>query len=122
MDVTVNLLNPNNRGLSPIFGELHSKQCQAMIQKIDPDGSNEKTIETLQPLPGSGSWFDGCLSCHLYQDAENPDEVALFEEWRDEASFAEHVNSKDYRFILEWMEMSIKKPTVTVCRVKRINL
>ncbi len=92
-----------------------------MIQKIDPDGSNEKTIGTLQPLLGSGSWFDGCLRCHLYQDAENPDEVALFEEWRDEASFAEHVSSKDYRFILEWMEMSIKKLTVTVCRGSNHN-
>ncbi len=60
-----------------------------MMQKIYPDGSNEKAIETLQPLPGSIRSRDGCLSCHLYQDAENPDEVALFEELRDEASLAE---------------------------------
>ena len=67
-------------------------------------------------MPGLRSSRDEYLSCHLYQDAENSDEVCLFEEWRDEASFAEHVSSKDYRFILEWMEMSIKKPTVMVCR------
>ena len=87
-----------------------------MMQKINPDGSNKKIIGILQPLSGSSSSRDGCPSFHLYQDSENQDEVALFEEWRDEASFAEYVNSKNYRFILEWMEMSIKKPTVTVCR------
>jgi len=97
------------------------EQLQVMIKIIAPDGSNEQIIRTLQPLLGSIRSRDGCLSCHFYQDAENPDEVALFEEWRDEASFAEHVGSKDYRFILEWMEMSIKKPTVTVCREPNHN-
>ena len=92
------------------------EQLQVMIKITAPEGSNEKAIETLQPLLGSIRSRDGCLGCHLYQDEGNPDEVVLFEEWRDEASFAEHVSSKDYRFILEWMELSIKKPTVTVCR------
>ena len=59
------------------------------MQKNDPDGSNKKVIGTLQPMPGSSSSRDGCPSFHLYQDAEDLDEVDLFEEWRDEASLAE---------------------------------
>ena len=42
--------------------------------------------------------------------------MTLFEEWEDEASFVEHVRSKDYGYILEWMELSLVKPEVTVSK------
>jgi quinol monooxygenase YgiN len=36
---------------------------------------------------------DGCLTYRVLQDADDPRHFAWYEEWRDDESFAEHLNS-----------------------------
>jgi quinol monooxygenase YgiN len=76
-------------------------------------------LGTIRPLLGSIRSRVGCRACEVYSDAESPDEVVLFEEWDTEASFINHVNSRDYMYILEWIEQSIKKPEVKVGAVTK---
>ncbi len=89
---------------------------QVIIKVTAPDGLNDALIGTIRPLLGSIRSRAGCLDCHVYQDAEHPEEMALLQEWETESAFAEHVGSRDYRYILEWMEMSDCTPAVTVSR------
>ncbi len=89
---------------------------QVIIKVNAPDGMHDNLIGTIRPLLGSIRSLPGCLECHVYQDAEHREEMALLQEWESESAFARHVGSRDYRYILEWMEMSASKPTVTVSR------
>ena len=78
-------------------------------------------VGTIRPLLGSIRSRAGCRNCEVYSDAESPDEVVLLEEWENEAMFIDHVSSRDYRYILEWMEQSVVKPEVRVGAVTKSN-
>jgi quinol monooxygenase YgiN len=87
-----------------------------MIQLVAPEGLGDSLVSTIKPLTGMIRSNAGCSSCHIYQDSQNPEEMVLLQEWDSEHLFAAHVVSKEYRYILEWMEMSSTKPQVTVCK------
>lgn len=87
-----------------------------MIKVIAPRGQHESIARAIRSLVGLTQSRSGCLECHVYQESENPEEIVLFEEWENEEALAAHVESSSYRHVLEWMEMSVKKPTVTICR------
>jgi quinol monooxygenase YgiN len=87
-----------------------------MIKVIATPGSTDNMVRTINPILGSIRTRTGCLQCQIYQDSQNPEEMALLEEWESESAFAGHVGSKDYRYILEWMEMSATRPEITICK------
>jgi quinol monooxygenase YgiN len=87
-----------------------------MIKVIAPEGLGENLVDTVKPLMGSIRARAGCVHCHIYQDSQDPKEMALLQEWESESAFAAHVGSKDYRYILEWMDRSAVKPRVTICK------
>ena len=89
---------------------------QVIIKVNAPEGMHDNLIGTIKPLLGSVRSRPGCIDCHVYQNTEHREEMALLQEWESESAFADHVSSRDYRYILEWMEMSASKPTVTVSR------
>ena len=94
--------------------KLSNQQLQIVTKVVAPDRLSEEIFGTIQPILGSIRSRNGCIGCHLYRDSEDPNEMILFEEWKNEAAFTEHVRSSDYRHILEWMELSTMKPEVTV--------
>jgi quinol monooxygenase YgiN len=85
-----------------------------MTQVSAPEGQGDTLVGTIKSLTGLIQSRSGCSSCHIYQDILNPEEMALLQEWESEEMFNAHVGSKDYRFILEWMEAI--KPEVTICK------
>ncbi len=97
------------------MGDEHDP-LQVIIKVNAPDGMYDSLIGTIKPLLGSIRSRAGCIDCHVYQDTEHHEEMALLQEWESESAFADHVSSRDYRYILEWMEMSASEPAVTVCR------
>jgi len=92
---------------------------QALIKLVAPSGQGKQMLGTIRPLLGSIRSRAGCRACDVYLDADSPDAVVLFEEWDTESAFIEHVCSRDYRYILEWMEQSVKKPEVTVGEITK---
>ena len=93
---------------------MSSDPLQVTITIIAPVGRSDQVASTLRPILGSVRARSGCLGCHIYQDVESPEEVVLLQEWENENEFTDHLASKEYRHILEWIEMSSKKPKVTV--------
>ncbi len=71
---------------------------------------------SILPLLGSIRTSEGCISCRLFQNSERPEELTLFEEWNNEQALAKHIHSKHYPHILEWMELSVKKPKIEICK------
>ena len=92
---------------------------QVLIKLVAPDGQGKKMLGMIRPLLGPIRSHPGCRNCEVYTDAESPDEVALIEEWDNEALFIEHVCSRDYLYIMEWMEQSVVKPEVKVGAVTK---
>jgi quinol monooxygenase YgiN len=54
----------------------------------------------------------GCLSCHLYEDVEQPDALTLVEEWATPADVDRRLRSDSYRQLLQLMESSQRPPEV----------
>lgn len=54
----------------------------------------------------------GCLSCRLYEDAEEPDALTLVEEWATRADLTRRLRSDEYRQLLQLMESSPQPPDV----------
>lgn len=94
---------------------------QILIKLVAPSGQGKQMLGTIRPLLGSIRSRAGCAACEVYVDVESPDEVVLFEEWDCEASFRDHVCSRDYGYILEWMEQSIERPEVKLGAVSARN-
>ena len=67
---------------------------------------------------------EGCLGCHLYQEAVGG-KMLLFEMiWADEKSFQTHLESEEFRYVLMVVEMASSPPEVHFDRVAhstRIN-
>ena len=92
-----------------------------MIRAIAPEGKGKNLISTIRPLMGSIRSRAGCIHCQILQDSQTPEEMALLQEWENESAFTSHVGSRDYRYILEWMEMSCRKPEITIFRNPQHN-
>ncbi len=95
-----------------------NEQIRVTIRVVATNGNRGKILSTLRPILGPIRALKGCNDCHVYQDVENLDEVTLCEEWANETCFADHVRSRDYMKILEWMELSAAKPEI---RMESIN-
>ena len=95
-----------------------AEQLQVMIKVVSPRYQSEKVTRTIRSMLGSIKSRAGCLDCRVFHSVENPEEITLLEEWRDEAAFTAHVNARDYRYVLEWMEMSSKQPEVTISHLR----
>ena len=92
---------------------------QVTIRVLAPHGKSESLVNAMRSLMGSIRARSGCVSSQVYQDSDNPESISLVQEWENVEKFGQHVGSKEYRHILEWMELSVEQPKVTVC--DRIN-
>lgn len=63
----------------------------------------------------------GCVSCGLYNDLHDENEIIWVEEWRTQADLDRHLRSPQYRRILAVFDMSSGQPDIrfsTVVEVK----
>lgn len=56
----------------------------------------------------------GCLSCHVYQDIEEPDVLALVQEWAGPDELGRYLRSEDRRRLVAVMEMASRPPEIWV--------
>ena len=52
---------------------------------------------------------DGCIEYGLYQELNNPRILTMLEEWLDERSLEEHVNSNHFREIIPLLSEYLEK-------------
>ena len=63
----------------------------------------------------------GCISCRLYQDLDEPDDVFLMEEWESREKLDRHFKSEQYRIILSLMEASDQFPEIKINTISKIE-
>ncbi len=52
---------------------------------------------------------EGCIEYGLYQDLENSGILTILEEWKDESSLDEHLNSNHFKEIFPLMSECLEK-------------
>jgi quinol monooxygenase YgiN len=74
--------------------------------------ARKETLRNLTSLLGPTRVQPGCTSCRLYGDIEEPKAILLVEEWVSQVDLEKHLQSDDYRLVLETIELSDPSPEV----------
>jgi quinol monooxygenase YgiN len=56
----------------------------------------------------------GCLACHVYEDVEDPDVLALVQEWASADDLERYLRSEDRRKLVAVMELASRRPEIWV--------
>ena len=81
-------------------------------------------LDTLRQLLEPTRVLPGCACCDLFQDAQDPNRISLFERWEDEESLIRHMRSRQFRAILAAVDLSLEQPDIRfdwVARVRGLN-
>jgi len=77
--------------------------------RVPPEKQRELR-ENVYALMGPTQAQPGCLGCHFYQDIDNEMTMLLVEEWDSEAQLNKHMQSADFKLVLEMMDLSAIQP------------
>jgi len=69
-------------------------------------------LDTLHRLLEPTRVLSGCAGCDLFQDAQDPNRIALFERWDDEESLIRHIRSRPFKAILAVVDLSEEQPDI----------
>ena len=56
----------------------------------------------------------GCLACHIYQDVQEPEVLALVQEWATTDDLERYLRSEDRRNLVAVMELASQRPEIWV--------
>jgi quinol monooxygenase YgiN len=76
------------------------------------DKDRPLALDTLRRLLEPTRVLPGCACCDLFQDAQNPNHIALFERWKDKESLIRHMRSRQFRAILAVVDLSVEEPDI----------
>jgi quinol monooxygenase YgiN len=72
----------------------------------------DEALKILRSTARQSRMRPGCLSCHIYVDAQEDNSLMVEEIWRSETDLEHHLRSGEYRNVLLVMEMARKHPEV----------
>lgn len=85
-----------------------------------PAQKRREILQILRSVVGPTRVAAGCVSCCLYQDAEDESVLGLVEEWRTEADLRRHLRPERYRKILAVMESAIEPPEIKLNTISHV--
>jgi quinol monooxygenase YgiN len=77
-----------------------------------PPEKQDDVLSTLRSVTGPTRAQLRCISCQLYQDAEDANLVSFFQEWASREALDEYIRSDIYRKILAVMELANQPPEI----------
>ena len=77
-----------------------------------PGSHHEEVRRGLASLVEPTQVTSGCISCQLYQNLSDPNELRFESQWQTTDDFILYACSDLYRTLLELLEMSVRTPTV----------
>jgi quinol monooxygenase YgiN len=84
-------------------------------------GSRQQLAGTLASTLGPIQVQPGCLSCHLFQSAECPDEFLIAAKWASLEGLVGHLQSEVYKHLLLLMELGPSPPVVEFYTVQEAH-
>jgi quinol monooxygenase YgiN len=72
----------------------------------------EEVVSTLRMVMGPTVAQLKCISCGLYQDADDENIVSFVQEWESQEALDEYIRSDEYRKILAVMDLASEPPEI----------
>ena len=85
-----------------------------MLRLSFPPERTADAITTVNSMIGQISVEPGCKHFRVYSDTNNDDAIMLMEEWESMEALEQHIRSKDFRKILEVMELASRAPEISI--------
>lgn len=93
----------------------------ATLKIAVPPDRRAGVVEVFSLLLGPVRVEPGCLSCELYQDAGNGDEILYVEEWETAEQLERHMRSCRYERLLALMEASNRPPVLRYSSISDVK-
>jgi quinol monooxygenase YgiN len=77
-----------------------------------PPAKRGEIDRILRSLLGPARVRGGCLACRVYQDMEDPEVLALVQEWASPDDLERYLRSEDYPTLLALMESGAERPEI----------
>lgn len=86
--------------------------------QVEP-GKVQKFMDLCKNLIEETLKEKGCIEYGMYQELENPEVLTFLEEWEDENSLNDHLNSRHFKEIFPLLSECVEKETeVNIYRKK----
>jgi len=89
-----------------------------------PPGARQEIIDVIWLIIGPIRAQPGCLSCGLYQEIGNGDQLLYMEAWETKEQLERHMRSGRYDRVLAVMDASLQQPVLqyrTISAVKGLE-
>lgn len=84
----------------------------ATLRMTAPPDKRDEFLRALRLLMGPVGVESGCLSCHVYRNAESENELIITQEWATQADLDHHLRTDDFRKVLIMLELSSEPPDI----------
>ena len=82
----------------------------ATLRVVVPARKRGEIHHALLSVLGPTEVQAGCMSCHLYQEAERPNAFTLVQEWATQTDLDRYIRSDLYQKVLAVMESASERP------------
>ena len=69
-------------------------------------------LQTILALTSPTQTYEGCMSCHYYQDVEDENLISLVEEWETQEELDNHLRSEHFSVLLGAMNLLSRPPEI----------
>jgi quinol monooxygenase YgiN len=91
------------------------------MRMMAPHGKRKELGSALSTLVGPTQVQPGCVSCRLFQNWHELDELLIEANWETSEDLIRHLQSDAYKQLLQMMEASYVPPTLRFWTVQEVN-
>jgi len=84
-------------------------------------GRSQEIGRGIESLIGPTEVQQGCLRCRLLRGWHEPDELVLQATWETAEDLTNHLQSENYKRLLQLMELSAVTPVIEFCMVQEVR-
>ena len=105
--VLVTLLHSHHKRSTSVTGMI----IHFLRIKVSPK-DRINAIRTIHSAIGPTKAKKECLTCSIYSDIDNDDELLLIQKWTAHKALENYIASPTYNLLLEGIELAIEKPVI----------
>jgi quinol monooxygenase YgiN len=91
------------------------------VRLVLPPRRQAEVLQLLISIAERSRDDPGCVSCRIYQDAQEENVLMVEEVWRNEEDLRRHLRSEDYRHLLLVVEMAVEPPEIAFHSISRAS-
>jgi quinol monooxygenase YgiN len=91
------------------------------VRILPTPGRHADVLEVLRSVQGPVRAQPGCAACDVFDEPGAEPTIVLLERWETQEAFEDHLRSEAYRRVIEAVELSGCKPSISFERVEAVE-